>query len=243
MFCNTSFFIRHFGWVQKKKRRLGASLALWAVCVCVAQAGWAQESGFHFHAGSAETPFVKTALTDGYTTFFGESPDPEARRPFDLNLADTAGALLPDGQHLGIGYRFVTTTGRLHFASAANVAWGARSFDLPEGFGVFKDPARVRLRYRQLSLTQEVSAVLFERSLFELDGGGGVGAYLTQYDSSITSALLDINTSGEDVTGFARIFMTVRIGQSTPGNPELRLQATKYENNLYDLSVAARFQF
>ncbi|MEP2533631.1 hypothetical protein [Shimia sp.] len=203
----------------------------------------ADSGGFFLQYGTAETLYARDALTKSYNSFFGSSPDADTQRRFDLSVGGESGALTPGGAQIGIGYQFATDYQRIRLISTVEISSGKRSFHLPEGAGIFHDPAKINLVYQQLTLSQEISTPLHRWTGFTLDAGLGGGVILTRYKSSISSALLDIDVSGNSSSGFAQLFLNLRSNGVHTGKPELKLVVRTSDRDLYDVTLVTRFHF
>lgn len=221
-------------------------LALAVSCLFVASTVRAEGTwSFAVGAGSAQTPFIGSALESSFARFFGAPPSAEVKRRFGLGLGIEGGWIGIGGGALSLGLTHRSTLGRALLVHRVDYERGARRFALPSGFGIFRDPAIARLEYQALTLAQSVALPMRPPRLgARLETSLGWGVALFRTDSAIQSALLDVRSRQQTTAPFLRIGQALYMSKPDHGPVlAIRLDATRYHDGLTSIRLRQELSF
>lgn len=176
--------------------------------------------------------FVQPILNRAFESFFARPPAPGELHQPEGGLIGAPGG---DVTLTWIGTHEALLPG---LRTRAGLSYGQRAVRLEEGFGIFTDPARLKVTaltfraeagiYRPLPLGQGVEA------------GASLGLLASYARGQVRSALLDIRVDSFDTTGF----MALNMGWRDPnGRTRVDLTGYVYDSGLLDLSLSAGIAF
>ncbi|MCH2164703.1 MAG: hypothetical protein MK098_08625 [Marinovum sp.] len=195
-----------------------------------------------FSSGTARD--VAAAQSAVFETFFD--------RPYDgandvalFGLSDQGQPLsVVSGSHIALSLgRPIWRSGPTSLHGAAVAGYGTQSFRLPDGIGVFVDPAEVDLRSWSLAAEMELRKTLSPIGIIPpVELRLALGATRSWYAVRVTSALLDVRAEGVNTVTYARSgFSTPLFGEDSGLWQYISL--TRYGNTAMDvqLGIDARF--
>jgi hypothetical protein len=203
------------------------------------------EDGFGFVVGYETAPaaFTETALRDSFTAFFGTPPTPAQVDLFRLNLGVSRGEMPPGGVGMAFGATYRQSIGNATATYKLQLSKGSRSFSMPNGFGIFADPASVRMRYTTLSASQDVAWPVLSLGInreLGLELGWGVDA--TRTSLRTRSALLDVSSTSENTEPFFRAGAVFTLNKAD-AQSKTRVRMTSYGKALTTITLAQEFAF
>lgn len=200
-------------------------------------AAFAQGAGLSFALSTPDGRGLQTVPRGLFDSFFEGSLDFD---DFTEEFATVTGPMLINGAAVSLSYTWAPD--RLPLARRLILETGQVSARLPDGIGIFRDPARLTAQY--LSLAAEVDLVhafpLTTAGDLRLSLTGGAVASLSR--ARLRSALLDVESRGVSRHPYLRLELEAAPLRDLQ---DMRLYSTvtAYRDGLHFVRIGARLQF